>query len=560
MNLGAQNTTTAPSNQNVPLGELESADNVSSIKDPKVKDKSKENTRQMLMGLRKNRMHGLMAQRRTDDFALNSDVKTTPTNFFNAADDAKSSNLLGDDPNLINFDEITHQMKDLDDGQAFVRVQEIRKMLSSSTNIEKRREFSKICISKICKSIFLPFIVQKLGTSTNDDLNYEIAWILTNIAAGTSEQTLAVYRSHGLQQLLAKITTPISLRLVDQILWAVANIIGDGPSMRQAALDLGVIKIIQTIVFNPEVREPAIAHNISWMISNILRYSKERIPDDVLKTVFQILQEMLKNFPDDKSVIFDIIWSFQYSLAYPGGNELIIQHGFHRFIIKHVQSSERKIHKTALKTITSMTNSPDEIIQCLLDCDLIDILADYFLKMPEDQKSEVLLALSNIALCTEAQRRLLTKHHIFSHILNNLPTFSEKIQSEASFIFAHLLQSRNVEFIKELFIEFPMLLEQFLHSIKERHSDPNLITRNLDALANLLDMAEVINVDISYLVEAQNVLDSIEELQHHPQPEVYQKAYEIIERYFSDEADLANLDTHDQKNTENGESKNFFKF
>ena len=94
----------------------------------------------MLTGLRKNRLHGLMAQRRTDDFAHDSDVTTTPTNFFNApatnaADDAKSSILLGDDPNLINFDEITHQMKDLDDGQTFVRVQEIRKMLSSSTNI-----------------------------------------------------------------------------------------------------------------------------------------------------------------------------------------------------------------------------------------------------------------------------------------------------------------------------------------------------------------------------------------------------------------------------------------
>ena len=111
-----------------------------------------------------------------------------------------------------------------------------------------------------------------------------------------------------------------------------------------------------------------------------------------------------------------------------------------------------------------------------------------------------------------------------------------------------------------MFNEFPMLLQQFLHAIKERHSDPNLITRNLDALANLLDMADVINVDISYLVEAESVLDSIEALQQHPQAEVYQKAYEIIDRYFSDEADVANFDNHDQKNTENGQSQNFFKF
>jgi len=309
--------------------------------------------------------------------------------------------------------------------------------------------------------------------------------------------------------------------------------------MRDAAMQMGIIPIIEKLVFDPQTNEPSINHNISWMISNILRYSTNPISDDILKQIFEILKHMLNMHAHDTSVVFDIVWSFNYSLAYAGGPQMMIEYNFHIFLLRNLKNSTPKIQKTSLKTLASMTNTPDDIIQHLLDNNIIDEFANFFLKIPdsragsespnpENNKSEVLLGLSNIALCRVEQKKQLTDHSIFNIIITQFENFSDKIKHEASFIIAHILQTEDVLYIKEVMQKHPLLLKRFFDSIKTRTTDNHLVIRNLDALLKLLDNSEALGINMVYLVESEQVLDTIEELQNHKLDAIYKKCFEII--------------------------------
>jgi len=75
------------------------------------------------------------------------------------------------------------------------------------------------------------------------DIKFEIVWILTNIASGTSEQTSVIVES-GAIPILAALIQHENENLKEQAMWALGNIAGDSHRHRDLVLNNHVLDII----------------------------------------------------------------------------------------------------------------------------------------------------------------------------------------------------------------------------------------------------------------------------------------------------------------------------
>lgn len=107
-------------------------------------------------------------------------------------------------------------------------VQSARKLLSSDRNPP---------INELINTGMLPTLVECLKIETQPTLQFEAAWALTNIASGTSEQTIAVVNSNAVPLFLNLLRSPHQ-NVCEQAVWALGNIIGDGPDLRDYRLVL----------------------------------------------------------------------------------------------------------------------------------------------------------------------------------------------------------------------------------------------------------------------------------------------------------------------------------
>ncbi|XP_074032671.1 karyopherin alpha3 [Leptinotarsa decemlineata] len=399
-------------------------------------------------------------------------------------------------------------------------VQSARKLLSSDRNPP---------IDALIASGILPILVRCLERQDNPSLQFEAAWALTNIASGTSAQTNKVVTAGAVPLFLMLLHSPHQ-NVCEQAVWALGNIIGDGPNLRDYVIELGIVDPLLSFI-KPEI-PISFLRNVTWVIVNLCRNKDPPPPMHTIEELLPALNALIHH--TDINILVDTVWALSYLTD--GGNEqiqMVIDNGIVPKLIPLLSHKEVKVQTAALRAVGNIVTGTDDQTQVVLNCDALSHFPA-LLSHPKDKIcKEAVWFLSNITAGNQTQVQAVIDAGLLPKIIQNLSKGDFQTQKEAAWAISNLTIGGNKDQVARLIVEG--VVPPFCDLLNCK--DAMVIQVVLDGINNLLKMAGPQVDQLCTMIEECNGLDKIEALQNHDNIDIYRLAYDIIEQYFSGDAE-----------------------
>ncbi|XP_053970617.1 importin subunit alpha-3 [Hylaeus anthracinus] len=424
----------------------------------------------------------------------------------------------------INLKELVMNAGSSDPAVQLEAVQSARKLLSSDRNPP---------IDPLIDSGILPILVRCLEDHNSPSLQFEAAWALTNIASGTSPQTQAVVKAGAVPHFLHLLRSN-QQNVCEQAVWALGNIIGDGPTSRDYVIGLGIVQPL-LIFINPEI-PISFLRNVTWVIVNLCRNKDPPPPMQTIKDILPALKILIQH--TDINILVDTVWALSYLTD--GGNEqiqMVIDSGVVPCVIPLLSHKEVKVQTAALRAVGNIVTGTDEQTQAVLNSDALSHFPNLLTHPKEKICKEAVWFLSNVTAGNQSQVQAVMDAGLLPLIIRNLEKGEFQTQKEAAWAISNLTISGNREQVVQLIREGVIGPFCDLLSCK----DTQVVQVVLDGIHNMLKLAGPQVEQLANMIEECLGLDKIEALQNHENVEIYKLAYDIIEQYFSEEADDTNL-------------------
>jgi len=397
--------------------------------------------------------------------------------------------------------------------QMLEAVQGIRKMLS----VEKNPP-----VLDVIEAGAVPVLVGLLQRNDLEKVQFEAAWALTNVA---STQYTEEVVTCGAVPDLARLLLSGNADVREQSAWCLGNIAGDNPTLRDVVLSSGALEPLLQNMANPASN--TLLNNVVWALSNFFR-GKPQPKVEVMSPAVPYLTNFVQNWVKGDAIM-DACWALSYMSD--GDDDRIatvMQQGVTPHLCRLLGREESSIVTPALRTLGNFVSGNEIHTQAVLDGGIMDQCG--LLNHPKKNiRKEFCWLLSNIAAGSPSQiHYLLSFPRVLSTVISLIRNGEWEVRKEANWVICNIATGGSDADIQGL-VDLGAI-DAICSLLDVADSKITLVI--LDAIDNILKVGERLGKDYIAFVDECDGLEKIEDLQQHQNIAVYDKAIEVIEKYF----------------------------